>query len=349
MVKKTYFYLGEQNIGIEAPNELLERVGRNFEETPFEKMPSIGDIRIEEGDYTQFSRDRSKKYLTTRDNTSRSYLGIDFLRYGVLVRTVWKVDQLHYEIQNFLPLDETAALSCFKKVYYATPSSKDKALVHGSLVKVGGEGILICGECWSGKTSLTMNFLEKFNGELVSDGNVFLSYTKNGLIGYYLPKPVFVRFHSISSSQGLSSVLTNPEEAESTQPFDREAIEEIIAQREYDLDAGLNFSRKKFAELVGIRTLPICEINKIIHTKFDSASLPIIRLIGIEEDYGLLLAREFLKDMVIGNIKHQREIGRPDNSIIKQNWLDGVEMVGVSFDARKNLTKNLLEDLICFH
>ena len=171
----------------------------------------------------------------------------------------------------------------------------------------------------------------------------------NSLRGYYLPRPIFVRFHSISSSRNLSRVLTNLEEAESIQPFDREAIEEIIAQRNYELDAGLNFSRRKFAELIGIGTMPTCKVNKIINTEFDNASLPTIRLIEIGESYGLLLAREFLKETAIGNIKHQREIERPDYSIIKQNWLEGVEAMGISFDARKHLTKDLLEDLICFH
>lgn len=348
MVKRSYFYLGEQNIGIEAPDELFKRINRNFEEIPSENVPTVGDIRIEEGEYVEFSRDRSKKYLTTRDNASRGYQGTDFLRYGVLVRTVWKKDPLHYEIQNFLPLDETAALNCFKKVYYSAPSSKNKALVHGSLVEAGGKGILIVGECWSGKTSLTMGFLEKLNGRLVSDGNVLVSYTGRSMWGHYLPRPIFARFHSISSSMGLSKVLINPEEAESIQPFDREAIEEIIAERKYELDAGLNFSRKKFAELIGIGTMPTHVINRFVHTKFDGAHLPAISSVGIEESHGLLLAREFPKETALGNVKHQREIEKPAHSIISQSWLDGVKVVRVSFDAKKNLTQNFLEDLICF-
>ena len=349
MVKRSYFYLGEQNIGIEAPTELLGRIDRNFEETPFENVSTVGDIKIEEGEYVEFSRDRSKKYLTTRDNASRDCPGTDFLRYGVLVRTVWQRDPLHFEVQNFLPLDETAALNCFKKIYYNTSSSMNKSLVHGSLVEVGGKGILITGGCWSGKTSLTMGFLERLNGRLVSDGNVLLSCISGNMKGYYLPRPIFVRFHSISLSSALSTVLTNPEESESIQPFDKEAIQEIITERKYELDAGLNFSRKKFAELMEVGTIPSYAINRIVYTEFNNAGLPKINSVGVEKSHSLLLAREFPKETTLGNIKHQRDIERPTHSIIGQNWVEGVERIGVSFDARKNLTQDLLEDLICFH
>lgn len=349
MVKRGYFYLKEQNIGIEAPYKLFKRINKNFEEIPSGNVPTAGSIIIEEGKYVEFNRDKSKRYLSTRENVSRDCQGTDFLRYGVLVRTVWKEDSLHYKIQNFLPLDETAALSCFKKVYYSTPSSRGKALVQGSVVVVGGRGILVTGKCWSGKTSLVIGFLEKLKGRFVADGNVLVSYTGGGMRGSYLPRPIFVRFHSINLSECLSKILTNPERAEAVQPFDKEAIEEIIAEKKYELDAGLNFSRKKFAELLGIETLPTCRINTVIHTRFDNADLPIIDLVGLAESHGLLLAREFPKETALANIKHQREIEKPNRSIIEQSWLESTGRIGVSFDAKKNLTRSLLEDLICFH
>ncbi len=349
MVKKSYFYLGEQNIGIEAPKVLLKRIGRNFEEVPIENGFNVGDVKVEEGEMVEFSRDRSKPYLATKLNDSRGYHGVDFLRYGVLVRTIWQRNPPHYEVQNFLPLDETGALSCFKKIYYNTSSSKNKALIHGSLVCVGGKGILITGKCWSGKTSLTLGFLEKFLGDFVSDGNVLISYEDGHIVGHYLPRPVFVRFHSINSSKGLSGLLKKPYEAESIQPFDKEAIEEIIAGKKYELDAGLNISRRKFAELIGVKTTPTLKVDRVVHTKFGCTDLPTINPISVEASYGLLLAREFPKETTLGNLRHQKEIERPDDSIIERDWLDGVERVETSFDANKTLTKSLLEDLICSH
>lgn len=345
MVKKSYLYLGEQNIGIEGPNEVLERVDRYFEEKPTEGVPTIGDVKIEEGEYVEFNRDRSKPYLATKISNSRNHQRVDFLRYGVCVKTLWKKDLLNYKVRNFLPLDETGALKCFKKIYYSTPSSKDKSLIQGSLVEVGGKGVLIVGKCWSGKTSLTLGFLEKLNGRLVSDGNILISYNDEHMIGHYLPRPVFVRFSSISSSRNLSEILRNTEETEAIQPFDKEAIEEIIVKRKYELDAGLNISRKKFAELMGIQTIPLLRIGKIVHSRFDD-SLPKISPTSIKESYRLLLDREFPKNTPLGNIRHQRDIEIPNNSIIRQNWLEEVERAKVSFDARKDLTQNLLEDLI---
>ena len=346
MVKKSYLYLGEQNIGIEGPSELLKRVDRNFEEELTEGISTIGKVKIEEGKYVKFNRDRSKPYLGTRINNSKNYQGIDFLRYGVCVRTLWKKDPLNYEVKNFLPLDETGSLKCFKKIYYNSNSSKNKALIQGSLVEVDRKGILVLGGCWSGKTSLTLGFLEKLNGRFVSDGNTLISFNNKRLVGYYLPRPVFVRFASINSSENLSEILINPWATEAIQPFDKEAIEKTISKREYGLDAGLNISRKKFVELMGIETTPLKRIDKIIHTQFDDGQLPKISPINLKGFYKLLLAREFPKNTSIGNIQHQREIRCPFDSIIRQNWLEEVEKVGVSFDARKNLTKSLLEDLV---
>ncbi|MDP1728691.1 MAG: hypothetical protein Q8L27_00625 [archaeon] len=348
MIKKTYLYLGEQNIGIQGPKELLVRIDRNFEETPLENLSTSGLIEIQEREPVEFSRDRSKPYLVTRANNTKAYPGTDFLRYGVCVRTVWKKSPLNYEVENFLPLDETAALNCFKKIYYNVPSSRNKALIHGSLVEVNGEGILIIGGCWSGKTSLTLGFLEKLHGRLVSEGNTLISYDAGHVTGYYLPRPIFVRFHSISRLDKLSQLLTNLEGAESIQPFDREAIREIIDEKRYDLDAGLNISRKKFAELMNIRTLPSLIVDKIIHTEFEDADSPKINSSSIKEFYTLLRKREFPKTKSIGNIKHQREIENPLSSIIELNWIEQLKRITLSFDARKNLTRTLLEDLICF-
>jgi hypothetical protein len=137
--------------------------------------------------------------------------------------------------------------------------------------------------------------------------------------------------------------------SEAIQPFDKEFIEEVIIGKKYWLDAGLNISRKKFAELMGIITMPYFKVNKIVHVQFSEDSLPIICQLEIEDSYKLLLAREFPKDNPLGNIKNQREIIKPDHSIIKQNCLEGIERISVSFDAKKNLTQSLLEDLICSH
>lgn len=341
-----YVYLGEQIISIKGPTELINRVSRNFEESPIEIGNPVGEVIVEEGDYVEFSRDRSKPYMSTRPNTSRAYPGVDFLRYGVHVRTVWKRDNFHFEAKNFQPFDETLPLSCFKKIYYSTPSSQNKALIHGSLVEVNGQGVLTTGKCWSGKTSLTMAFLERFNGRFVSDGNILLSYQDGNLVGNYLPRPVYVRFSSISTSARLSEILKNPCQAEAIQFIDREAIEEAIARRNFLGDMGISFSRKKFLELMGIQSLPSLIINRIIYSRFSEDSAPDIGVVDISEGCSTIQEREFLKEIGIGNIKNQRDIKPPANSIIQPKWLEGLALVKVSFDAKKDLTGSLLEDLL---
>lgn len=341
-----YNYLGEQDIEISGPVGLLERIGRNFEELPTEEGDKVGSIKIEEGEFVSFHRDGSKPYLSTRQNGSKDYPGIDFLRYGVCVSSIWKKDPLNFEIKNYLPSDESTTLKCFKKVYYSTEPSRNKALVHGSLINLDGKGILITGPCWSGKTSLTLGLLEKLNATFISDGNTLLSYEDGSLNGYYLPRSVFVRFSSISSSPILGSILSDIDKAESIQPFDIEYIEEIIRDKNYDVDAGLNLSRRKFSELLGVRTVPHTRIHRIIYPNFSEEDTPGIKSLDPPDAFERLSQREFPKTTSIGNMKHQRDIECPNESIIDESWFDEIESLSVSFDARKNLSISLLEGLL---
>ena len=48
MAKVNYFYLGEENIEIEAPEGLLKRIGRYFEEEPSQNSDFSGKIKVEE-------------------------------------------------------------------------------------------------------------------------------------------------------------------------------------------------------------------------------------------------------------------------------------------------------------
>jgi len=346
MPLKVYNYLEEGSISIAAPVSLLTRVDRNFEEKPMEVDTGIPNIQVEEGEFVTFNRDRSKKYLETKPNNSRGSTGFDFLRYGVLVSSLWMNDPTHYEIINFLPSDDSGILRCFKKVYYGSGRAENKSLVHGSLIEINGKGVFITGECWSGKTSLVLGFLRNTGAKFISDGNTLISFDDGELVGSYLPRPVYVRFATINANPNLRQILNDTSEAEAIQPFDKEAIEEIISAKKYDVDGGLNMSRRKFLELLGVTSAPVTRISKVISTHFNESPNVSINSLNPNEIFQTFRKREFPKEMGLGNIQHQRNIKNPPKSIITTDWFNLINGVAVHFDARKNLTPKLLEELL---
>jgi ABC-type microcin C transport system duplicated ATPase subunit YejF len=119
------------------------------------------------------------------------------MRYDAHVQTIWKENPRVYHTRSNMGVEWTRVLDCFKKIYYDTEGSKNKALVHGALVNVSGKGIFLVGECRSGKSTLMMNLLERLGGNFVTGGNTLLESNGNGITGFYLPRDVYLRFSSI--------------------------------------------------------------------------------------------------------------------------------------------------------
>jgi len=346
MPKRTYNYLGEGNIAIDGPEEILARVERNLEEAPSNNPNYLGIVRVDKGSLVKVKKDKKYPYLWTRTNNSRNLEGVDYMRYDAHVQTVWKKSPREYEIITNQGVDWNGALDCLKKIYYDTKSSKKKTLIHGDLVNISGRGIFIVGECRSGKSTLLMNLLENIGGVFVTGGNTLVENKGDRLTGFYLPRDVYLRFSSIAYSDRMFPSLGDVDSCEATQPIDIEAIQSIIRAKAFHVDAGLNYSRERFAELMGIGKSVDSPINKVIFVEYSNGSPLSLRTISDEEALERLKRREFPKNTSLGEVRHQSEIQPPTKSLIKTNWFVNATPVLLSYHGNSDLTKNVLEDLV---
>src|SRR3989344_4459915 len=321
MVVKIYPYLGEQNIGVEAPENILDRVEGNIDENAIDERVYDGIVRAWEGELRTIERDKTAKYISTRKNTEREIEGCDYLRYRTHVQTIWRRNDFEYEVQNHLSNDETGVLKCFKKVYYMLPKSQDKTLLHATAVDVAGKGILFIGKKRAGKTSLAFSMIDRLGASLVEGGNSLVSFN-NGLRVYYLPRPIFARFVTIAESAYLNILLEDIEKTEAQQPWDIEAIHEIIRTRAFCVDGGLNFSRRAFGRLSGKRALSTSMVKTIVFPSYSGGGVVKVNSISIEEAYKRLVEREYKRDTALGKVQDQDHLEHPQESIVRIEWLE---------------------------
>lgn len=342
---RIYSYLREQNIGIEGSERLLDRIEGNIDEKGEEKLKYEGIVRVFEGDIRKIVRDKTAEYISIRENKKRDIDGWDYMRYKTHVQTIWRKNSLEYEVENHLSNDETGALRCFKRIYYNLPGSKDKTLLHASAVDIGQSGVLIVGKKRTGKTTLAFNMVDKLGASLVEGGNSLISF-KGKLRVYYLPRPIFARFFTISESPYLYSLFDDIESSETQQPWDLEAIRDVIKSKSFSIDGGLNFSRRAFRRLSGKDTLQVSAIKSVIFPSYSNQKIPKINSISIEEAYPRMLDREFKIYSEFGNFQDQDNPEHSQEPILSPEWLEGLKLKTVSFDGNKNITNSLLEDLI---
>lgn len=345
MVLKVYPYLGEENIAIECSENLLNIIEGNIDEKSIDTLNYGGIVKLSEGEMRTIVKDKSANYLTIKENSEKEFKGADFIRYKTHTQTVWQKSNLEYEVRNYLPKDETGALRCFKKIYYSLPGSKNKSLVHATAVDVNGQGVLFLGKKRSGKTTLAFNMIDNLGASLVEGGSSLISYD-NQLIISYLPRPIFARFSTIVDSPYLSVFLEDLKKTESQQPWDIESIIKVIKDKSFDVDGGLNFSRRAFRALSGKSTKTKSVISTIVFSSFSNGSKVKINEVKKEDAYRLLKEREFKIETGIGKLQDQANIENPKDSIIEENWLSGIKLKAISFDGNKDITNNLLEDLL---
>ena len=345
MVIKVYPYLGETRIAIESPEHILQVVEGNIDELPTEAEEYEGIVHASEGELRTIERDKTAKYLSTRPNREKDINGCDYLRYRTHIQTIWKQGDLEYTVRNHLVDDESGILKCFKKIYYSLPVSKKKSLIHAATVGLAQQGILIVGRKRSGKTTLALNLIDKLGASLLEGGTTLISFN-NQLIANYLPRPIYVRFNTIAESHYLSLLFENLKRTEAQQPWDLEAIQEIIRTRNFFVDGGLNLSRRVFRQLSGKNTLTTAKIGTIIFPDYSEEGKVKIESISEEEAYRRLLEREFIIDTALGKTQDQDNIEHPGKSIIMPQWLEGLKLKVIHFDGNKDLTTPLLEDLI---
>jgi hypothetical protein len=133
---------------------------------------------------------------------------------------------------------------------------------------------------------------------------------------------------------------------EATQPIDIEAIERIIKAKAFHVDAGLNYSRKRFSELLGVERMTSSSVDKVIFTSYAHGNPLTITKISDARALETLRNREFPKNTEIGGIKHQSEIEPPAESLINMDWIGQVDHISISHNGNDDLTKSVLEDLI---
>lgn len=346
MTVKKYNYLGKCTIEVDSNENYHKIIARNFEFN--EKLnPTYGKIKIKNNSSKEIFFDKNFPYLEIKKNIEKSYPGVDHIRYGHLAKSIWKKNPLEYEVETWMKNDDWIFSKLFKKIYYEHPDSKTKSLIHSSGLKINRNGLLLVGPCWSGKTSLNVSFLSMIKGsKFLAEDEIFLSKSDNQLEANYLPGSIYARFSIYDQNKNLQKVLFDPSLLDSLQVFDSNVISRIINKKRYNLDLGLNLSRKKFCDLMGIESIEKTKINKIIFTEYSTKKIPSIKKLDKQKAIKYLKEREIFKDKSLNRIRKRTSKNNIKNSILKENFLENVELIKLSYDAKKHLSKTLLEDLL---
>ncbi len=342
-LKREYDYLGESKVRFEADAEYLERIGKNFEEEPGEYGEFNVRISINKKPERKIVRNPKFPFASAKIN---SLLGVDFFRYNTQVQTIFRPQKNRFEIDSYIPRDESGALRCFKIWYSEQSPSLTKAKAHASLVAHDKEGILIAGNPFSGKTTLTVNLLEKLGLNFIAEENTFIERRGDALRGFYIPGPIHLRINIAANSERLYPLLEGINKLDATQNIDEDAIYRIVKARAFNVDASLNISRKNFASFLGVNTSPNCTIKQIIFPKYANGIAPSIRSIGANESYLLLRDMELSKKGDLSHVKKAYEQSKPEKSLVSETWTHDISSKIISFNGSKDLTSSLLEDLL---
>ncbi len=329
---KNIKYLGETTIGFDLPDPYERRVLMNLDESPKEDESPDCMIRVRAEKSRVVLNDKAYPHTWSRDNSDFSFRGKDYFRYGILTRSIWQRSPNDFLIVSYLPGDEKGPLKCLRYFYLNSDEhSSNKVLINASLVSLDSKGYLIIGDHRAGKTTLALKMMDDFGGSLVSDGKTFLSVEEDILTGSYLPKPVHLRFSSIAKSEKLRQLLLKTSELDATQILEAEDIEDIINNKSYNVDAGVMISRRRFAHLEGIKTLPYCGVNGII------------LLYYLEEGSFTLTP---LSDQQVFQAIKRKEEHRPNGGSINIGWLKRTKAISVGFNEKSSITSKDLEALI---
>jgi hypothetical protein len=335
---RVYNFLDKIKIGISADTGRLNKCEENIFENPsfypeYDKLITVnqcGDIPI--------VKDKKYPYLWTQINKNKT----DYYRYSTLIRSIIKHSGFNYKLLERTK-DNEGVLDIFRNLYCQSDVAERNSLIHASILNIGGQGIVVAGPCRSGKTSLTLSLLKNFQGDLISEG-ISLLNLENSLKGFYLPRQIYLRFSSILQNPELCQLLTDYDFNESSQYFDHEALHRIIKAKVFDVDAGINISRKKFSEIYKIKTSPSTPITKIIFTEY-SKNLG-VKKIYHKEALKKLRSREFPLINTFNRVVEQSKIKPPQTSQIKPSWLKNMVYILFSYDSKKHLNKNTLEHLL---
>ena len=346
LARRVYNYLEEVPIFLEGPKEMLDLCQRNIEEAPT-TGECQGEIKLIRGSPVTIIKDKEFPYASIKQSQSHINSQWDYFRYGTLTRSYWSEGSNQYVVRYHIKDDCDGPLRCFWKIYFDSPASADKSLVHGTLVAIGARGILISGPCRSGKTTLGLSMISSLDAQLISEGLTLISRNmEHQLRGYYLPRPIYSRFSTISKLPGLSELIENSDLWDVGQHFDIDALKRIIRAKRFDIDAGIQISRKKFGEIMGTPTKRTSNIDLLILTRYIDGKLPKIEKLSSGELIGYLRKNEFKKLINLGEVENQRSETPPEKSQIDETWFEQTKGILFSFSGINDLNQGVLEELV---
>lgn len=344
MALEVYNYLGERKIAISVPDGLRTPIARNIEESAESALPE-SLIEVSLLDEREIRKDKTSPFLSTRkvEGFPERY---EYYRYNTHVRTVERVTNGHFKIDLFRSGNLDAVYDCMQKDYYSSEHSNGKALVHASVVRIGGSGILIPGKCHSGKTALTTALLERYGGIFVSEGMALISQKNGELWGHYLPRPVCARFCTLANSPRLKHLLDDISLCEVEPTVDLDAVYKIIESRAFDVDAGVSLSRKQFIELLGLGSASSTRIDRVIFPRYAYGREVSHNSIDNKQAFGRLRDNEFPIDVNLGIVGHQADIISSEKTVMNFGWIADVRASELGYSNPKDLTFGLMEDII---
>lgn len=263
--KVAFSYVDRYSFNLSSNSSpLLSRICENLESDYSTESTIKRSIKIFEHPFAYNSIEKRKEFpyqhLTTDGNKYTYY------RYNTLVRNI-QISTDNALVTSYLRNDEAAGLIPIRQfIYNLIKSDAKKILVHASLIRYNGIGVLIVGNSRAGKTTLTTAYLEK-GAEFIADENVILEFSNENLIGYYIPRVLRVRFSTLVNSP-LSKFLSDIKSTNSTQYIDIESINRIIKAKAFHVDAGLAISRQAFVGAFGVCSSSSSVINKICFVEF---------------------------------------------------------------------------------
>ena len=68
--------------------------------------------------------------------------------------------------------------------------------------------------------------------------------------------------------------------------------------------------------------------------------------VGSKDALKILKSCEFPKETSIGKVQKQIDILPPERTLINEEWLSSLRTLSISFNRNKDLSKQLLEDLL---
>lgn len=333
---RAYNYLGELKISVTASEEFLNRIDRHMATSPIVDAADVSIVVTEVHPPVTIIKDKKYNYssIVQKENS------VLFFRYNTHTATIVN-NGSSLDVTTYMKNDEDMVLRCMREHYFNTANSKDKLIMHGALVNYLGKGILLTGDRRNGKSSLVLSLMEELGANFVSECDVLIENKANTLYGSSFPKPVYIRVYPFVNSR-LGCLLNSIDETESIQPVDPDAFLRIKEKKFWNADEFISISRKKLAQVFGVKDLESSTIDLIIMPSYieeKKVSLNDTEFKNVREN---LLQQVRPKDGIVDGIR------TPDYNLFSniEHLLETKPIRGISFNNKNQLNRRILEELV---